>query len=110
MARALPRRGRCRRFDSCPAHVNETERHVEKFALALAALLSDILPTRPPPEPVPPPPLAYGLKDSAQLLGIGLTTLKELISAGRIRTLEIGRRRIIRHDELMRFLDGLERR
>lgn len=55
-------------------------------------------------QPLPPTPLAYQPKDAALRLGIGKTTLYELIAAKKIRVVKIGVRTLIPEAELQRYL------
>ncbi len=52
-----------------------------------------------------PEPLALSLQDGAASLAISLASLKRLIADGRLRTVRLGRRRVvIPVDELKRIL------
>ena len=51
--------------------------------------------------------MLYPINDAAGVLGIGRSTLYELIASGSIRTLKIGRRTLIAHDELERYVRRL---
>ena len=51
--------------------------------------------------------LLYPVAEAGDKLGIGRSTLYELIAAGTIRTVKIGRRTLIAHDELERYISGL---
>jgi len=48
--------------------------------------------------------VACGVRESAQLLGIGVTSLYELLSAAEIRSFCVGTRRLIPFSELQRFV------
>lgn len=52
--------------------------------------------------------LLYTIADAHDQLGIGRSTLYELMAAGVIQTVKIGRRTLIAHDELVRYVDGLK--
>ncbi len=54
--------------------------------------------------------LLYSIPDSLVQLGIGRSTLFELIGSGEIRTVKIGRRTLIAHDELVRYVRTLSAR
>jgi excisionase family DNA binding protein len=54
--------------------------------------------------------LLYSIPDSLVQLGIGRSTLFELIGSGEIRTVKIGRRTLIAHDELVRYVHTLNAR
>lgn len=47
------------------------------------------------------------LPDACQQLGIGRSTFYELIAAGEIRTVKIGRRTLVARDELERYVRSL---
>ncbi len=44
--------------------------------------------------------LAIPVKDAARTLGIGRTKLYELIGAGQLQTMQIGRRRLVKTDSI----------
>ncbi|MFX0539555.1 helix-turn-helix domain-containing protein [Ornithinimicrobium sp. Y1847] len=51
--------------------------------------------------------LLHPIPDAAAVLGIGRSTLYELIAAGEIATVKIGRRTLISQDELERYVREL---
>jgi excisionase family DNA binding protein len=53
--------------------------------------------------------LLHRMPEAWQALGIGRTTLYELIADGKIKTVKIGRRVLIPDDELQRFVATLPR-
>lgn len=53
-------------------------------------------------------PLAFSPIDGARQLSIGRTQIYKLIAEGRLRTIKLGRRTLIRASELQAFLDRLE--
>ena len=55
--------------------------------------------------PVDPPPF-LSIGDAAQALGIGRSTLYEAIARGEVRTVTIGRRRLVARSELDRLAAG----
>jgi len=52
--------------------------------------------------------LLHTIPDAGEQLGIGRSTLYELMAAGVIQTVHIGRRTLIAHDELVRYVDRLK--
>jgi excisionase family DNA binding protein len=54
--------------------------------------------------------LLYSLEDAWTTLGVGRSTLYELIAAGDIKAVKVGRRTLIRHDELERYVQDLPER
>ncbi len=52
------------------------------------------------------PRLAYGIAEAAAMLGIGRTTIYELVRSGQLATLKIGQRRLVTRVDLERFIDG----
>jgi excisionase family DNA binding protein len=52
--------------------------------------------------------LLHTIPDAGEQLGIGRSTLYELLAAGVIQTVKIGRRTLIAHDELVRYVDRLK--
>jgi excisionase family DNA binding protein len=64
--------------------------------------------------PTPPSPiLSVSLKEGARLLGISLNSIRRHAAAGRIRTVQLGRRRLVPVDgllELIRSQESKERR
>jgi excisionase family DNA binding protein len=49
--------------------------------------------------------LTYSVDESAELLGIGSTLAKELIRTGELRSIKIGRRRLVAHADLTEFVE-----
>lgn len=54
--------------------------------------------------------LAYPPNDAAQILGVSRATIYNLMNAGEIPSVKIGRCRRIRHEALIAYLDRLESR
>ena len=52
-------------------------------------------------------PLLYSIQSSIQILGIGRSSLYELIAAGEIHAVKIGRRTLIPAKEIERFVESL---
>jgi excisionase family DNA binding protein len=52
--------------------------------------------------------LLHTIPDAGEQLGIGRSTLYELLASGVIQTVKIGRRTLIPHDELVRYVDRLK--
>ncbi len=51
--------------------------------------------------------LLHPIPEAGEQLGIGRSTMYELIAAGSIRTVKIGRRTLIPHEELQRYVHDL---
>ena len=51
--------------------------------------------------------LLHPVTDAAAVLGVGRSKLYELITQGEIHTVKIGRRTLVSHDELERFVRTL---
>ena len=49
--------------------------------------------------------LSYGVKEAAALIGLGRSTLYEMMSAGTLRFVKVGNRRLIPADALMALLE-----
>jgi excisionase family DNA binding protein len=60
------------------------------------------------PAPAPPPQLLNGVAGAAVRLGVCAQTVYDLIAAGRLRAVQIGKRKLIPEYELQRFVDRLE--
>lgn len=58
-------------------------------------------------DPAGEKPLLCTVDQAAELLGIGRTKTYRLIAAGDIRTVRIGRRRLVPRSELTAFIDHL---
>jgi excisionase family DNA binding protein len=54
-----------------------------------------------------PAPLLYSKKDAARTLGIGITKLRELVLAGKLKPVHIGDRFLIPASELERYVADL---
>jgi excisionase family DNA binding protein len=52
--------------------------------------------------------LLHTIPDACEQLGIGRSTFYELIASGTLQTVKIGRRTLISHDELVRYVDQLK--
>jgi excisionase family DNA binding protein len=52
--------------------------------------------------------LLHPIPDAMEQLGIGRSTIYELMASGVIQTVKIGRRTLIAHDELVRYVDRLK--
>lgn len=50
-------------------------------------------------------PLVYSISDATQVLGIGRTTLYQLIKDGKITSFKLGARTFIRHEDLVAFVE-----
>jgi excisionase family DNA binding protein len=51
-------------------------------------------------------PLALRIPAAARALGIGITSMKELVYSGRIHSIRLGTSRLIPVSALLKFLDG----
>jgi excisionase family DNA binding protein len=60
------------------------------------------------PPPASPPQLLNGVPGAAVRLGVCNQTVYDLITAGRLRAVQIGKRKLIPEDELQRFVAQLE--
>jgi excisionase family DNA binding protein len=54
--------------------------------------------------------IAYSVPEAAQALGVGLTTVKELVASRALRSFRIGRRVLVSRTALIEFIDARERR
>ncbi len=50
--------------------------------------------------------LAYGIAEAAAMLGIGRSTIYELVRSGQLATFKIGQRRLVTRVDLERFIDS----
>lgn len=75
--------------------------------IQLALLLSD--PPRRDPAPAVKPTSAKALtvEEAADLMGIGRTRVYELIKAGDLKSVQIGRLRRVRREDVQTYLDNL---
>lgn len=56
-------------------------------------------------ESTPAPRIAYGIAETARMTGLGRTTLYSNISSGELPSIKVGKRRLVRHADLVHFLD-----
>jgi excisionase family DNA binding protein len=56
------------------------------------------------------PPVACSIRDSARLLGIGVTKLYKLVGDGSVKSFCIGTRRLIAYESLLEFCRGQQAR
>lgn len=61
-------------------------------------------PRRKPRRLAPPKPLALTLDDTSRTTGLGLTTIYELINEGRLKSLSVGRRRLVLYSSIESLL------
>ncbi|MCR6699708.1 MAG: helix-turn-helix domain-containing protein [Dokdonella sp.] len=54
-----------------------------------------------------PTPLAHTIPSAARMLGIGRTSLYELMQRGELKTIRIGTRRLVPDSELHRYVASL---
>ena len=52
--------------------------------------------------------LAYSVPDAAAMIGISRRTCYELMTSGQLRSVKLGRRRLVRHSDLVAFVDALD--
>jgi excisionase family DNA binding protein len=52
--------------------------------------------------------LLHSIDETLETCDIGRTKFYELVAAGELKTVRIGRRRLVSHDELQRFVAALE--
>lgn len=52
-------------------------------------------------------PLLHSTPEAFALIGVGRSTGYELIAAGKLNAVKIGRRTLIAHDELVRYVNTL---
>lgn len=55
----------------------------------------------------PPSRMLYSLQEAASQLGIGMTKLAELLRNEEIQSVCIGKRRLVRHEALLNYVDQL---
>ena len=60
----------------------------------------------PPDGRAKPQPLAYRPKDAAAVLGVSRAQIYRMIAAGTVTAHKLGGATLIRHEELVRVLDG----
>ena len=53
-------------------------------------------------------PLTVTIDGTKKALGIGTTKIYELIGDGKLRTVKVGRRTLVRTDSIRQFVDALE--
>ena len=58
--------------------------------------------------PVELQPLAYDVAAAGRIAGLGRSTLYEEITAGRLRSFTVGRRRLVSHDALTAWVRDRE--
>jgi excisionase family DNA binding protein len=56
------------------------------------------------PDPFPPQRLVRSKHDTAEALGVGLTSVDNLIASGKLKTLKIGRRRLVLEESIAELL------
>lgn len=61
------------------------------------------------PATVPAPRLAVGIEEAADLLGLGRSLLFRLIKEGQLRSVKVGKRRLIAVSELEAFMGRLQK-
>ncbi len=56
----------------------------------------------------PAAPLLLAVVEAAELLGVGRSTLYELINTGQLRTVKVGRRRLVHRNAITEFAQRLD--
>ncbi len=51
-------------------------------------------------------PIAVSINDTVKVLGIGRTSVYEMIKDGRLEAFKLGRRTLVRVDSIRRFVDA----
>lgn len=54
-----------------------------------------------------PPRMAWSVEEVAMSLGVSRRLVYELIRTNALRSVKVGGRRLVRHDDLKSYLDGL---
>jgi excisionase family DNA binding protein len=54
-------------------------------------------------------PICVSIPDAARAIGIGRTTIYQLIAAGRLHPIKIGRRTLIPVSSIQRYIEGAAR-
>ena len=49
--------------------------------------------------------ITYSIPEAAAALGVGRSTLYELMTAGELRSYQVGRRRFVKPEEVQRFIN-----
>jgi excisionase family DNA binding protein len=62
---------------------------------------------RKPRRPADVPNLLYGIAEVGKATSLGRSSVYSLIAAGKLRTVKVGRRTLIRAEDLKAFVDGL---
>jgi excisionase family DNA binding protein len=52
--------------------------------------------------------LLYTIDETLEALSLGRTKFYSIVAAGDLKTVRIGRRRLVSHDELQRYVSSLE--
>lgn len=60
-----------------------------------------------PFQAVPPEPICVRISTAVKITGMGRSTIYELIGAGRLETVKVGRSTFIRYESLKRLFDKL---
>jgi excisionase family DNA binding protein len=50
-------------------------------------------------------PLCHSIPNAGEMLGVGRTSMYDLIARGEISTITIGTRRLVPHDELVAYVE-----
>jgi len=85
-----------------------TERLEAKLGPFLVPVILEVLGADAPPSSSSPPAALLTLDQAAHQLGIGRTTLKELIASGRLGSVTIGRRRLVPAQAIDAFVETLQ--
>jgi len=65
-----------------------------------------VAPPAPPPE-IPPEKLAYTMKEAADVLGVGKSTLYKALAAGKLSAIKLGSRTLIPADALRQWVAAM---
>jgi excisionase family DNA binding protein len=71
--------------------------------------MADLIAVASQPGTGPTGPLAISIAEACQVTGLSRSTLHRAVKDGQLRTSNVGRRRLVTHEELKRFLKAMER-
>jgi excisionase family DNA binding protein len=91
--------------DHSPQATDTDPANHHRIARARAALVKARATPRPkPPQRSEVEPLALRVRETAQALNIGVSTVKGLIASGQLRSVKLGGTRLVAVAEIQRFL------
>jgi excisionase family DNA binding protein len=92
-----------------PAEISEHQKARKAAIQCVLNTLADLIADAAQLGVEPASPIAFSIAEACQATGLSRSTLHRAVKEKQLRTANIGRRRLVTHEELKRFLKAMER-